>query len=94
MEYMLKKGQDDLSTAARKNMQAAMDALQDPETLQEAASMMKDPRFEEMIKTMMKDPDMVRQMQEMKGMMEDPNYREKMEKVGKQFASAMQGKEL
>uniref|UniRef100_A0A7S2K5H0 STI1 domain-containing protein n=1 Tax=Leptocylindrus danicus TaxID=163516 RepID=A0A7S2K5H0_9STRA len=94
MEYMMKKGQDDLNTAARQNMQAAMDALQDPETLAEAANMMKDPRFEEMIKTMMKDPGMVRQMQEMKGMMEDPNYREKMEKVGKQFASAMQGNEL
>ena len=93
MEYMLKKGQDDLKNAARKNMEMAMDALQDPEILKEAAAMMKDPKFEEMVKTMMKDPDMVRQMQEMKGMMSDPNYMEKMQKVGKQFANAM-GTEL
>ena len=93
MEYMLKKGQDDLKNAARKNMELAVDALQDPEVLKEAAAMIQDPKFEEMIKTMMKDPDMVRQMQEMKNMMNDPTYADQIQKVGKQFASAM-GQEL
>mmetsp|Transcript_10633 Transcript_10633/g.13848 ORF Transcript_10633/g.13848 Transcript_10633/m.13848 type:complete len:213 (+) Transcript_10633:68-706(+) len=94
MEYMMKKGQDELKKAARTNMENAMDALQDPEILKEAAEMMKDPKFEEVIKQMMKDPDMVRQMQEMKNMMSDPNYAEKMQAVGKQFASAMGHAEL
>lgn len=56
MEHMMKVGADQLKANSGKTMEAAMNAMADPEVMAQMTQMIKDPSFQQNLAQMAKDP--------------------------------------
>jgi urease gamma subunit len=80
-EHMQRVGKDQLKQNAANDMQKAMEALSNPEVMEEMMNMLKDPKFKQTFDQVSKNPQFQNYIDAMKEMKKDPA-------VQKKFAAA------
>lgn len=78
-EHMQRVGNDQLKQNAASDMQKAMDALANPEVMEEMMKMLKDPKFKDTFDQVAKNPQFKNYIDAMKEMQKDPAVRKKFE---------------
>lgn len=81
MEHMLKVGNDQLKQGAAQAMEAAMEAMKNPEVMAEMSAMMKDPNFVKQFAQLKKDPNFQPYIDAMQDMVKDPNKQRKFQEM-------------
>lgn len=79
LEHMQRVGNDQLKQNAASDMQKAMDALANPEVMEEMMKMLKDPKFKDTFEQVSKNPQFKNYIDAMKEMQKDPAVRKKFE---------------